>query len=79
METKKFRGRVYVRVPAQDVESGDVIMFTTSRGSYCRFVSRVTKANVMVEQPKGMRPRTKRVDRESITECWRRRTKMEVS
>jgi hypothetical protein len=34
----------------------------------------VTKMNVNVEQPKGFKPRTKRVARKAIVACWRRRS-----
>lgn len=66
-----MRGRLYHQIPVTDVGAGDVIMYTDT-GFYTRFVKSVSKKTVIVEQPKGMRPPTKRVSREVIKECWRR-------
>ena len=69
-QTRKFRSRIHNQVPTAEVQPGDVIVFTDG-GSYTRSVDSVTKANVWVKQPKGMKPKTKMVERENIKECWR--------
>ena len=73
-ETKKFRGRIHTKVSTSEVQPNDVIMFNDG-GFYCRFVKSVAKKTVTVSQPKGMKPKTKRVNREDIKECWRWRKK----
>ncbi len=57
-------------MPLDEVAAGDVVMYTDT-GYYTRFVKRVSPKTVVVEQPKGMRPPTKRIDRKDIKECWR--------
>lgn len=73
--TKKFRGRIHQQVPIDEVTAGDIIMFVDVR-SYTRSVKSVAKKTVMVHQPKGLKPRAKRVDRESIKEVWRKKVKL---
>lgn len=76
--TRKFRSRIYVEVPVQEVRPGDVVVFVDI-GMYTRFVESVTRHNVMVEQPKGFKPPTWRVSRKKLKECWRWHKKMEAS
>lgn len=68
--TKKFRNRIYHQTPTAEVMPGDVIMYVDG-GTYTRFVKSVATKSVMIEQPKGLKPKTKRIDRKSIKRCWR--------
>ncbi len=74
--TKKFRGRIHNKIPTEDVKPGDIVMYNAG-GGYCRSVASVAMKTVMVDQPKGMKPRTKRINREDIKEVWRWRGKTE--
>ena len=76
MEEKKFSGRIYLSVPTKQVRAGDIIEWTNT-GRHTSIVDSVTAANVMVKQPKGFKPKTKRVPRKNVTKCWRRRTSIE--
>ncbi len=68
--TKKLRNRIYHRVPNGDVQAGDAVVFLAG-GTYTRFVVSVTSTNVVVDQPLGFKPKTKRISRDAIQEVWR--------
>ena len=70
---KKMRGRWYHKVDNDFVTAGDIIIYNDD-GLYTRVVKSVSKKTVMVDQPEGLKPKTKRVDREDIRECWRKRS-----
>lgn len=70
METKKFGNRIYVRVDVNDVQPDDVVFFQ-DQGLHTRFCVSVAKKVILVDQPKGFKPKTKRVPRKNIKEVWR--------
>ena len=65
-----MRGRLYRKVAATDVIIGDVVIYEDG-GTYTRIVKSVSKKTIMIEQPTGLTPKTKRVGRQNIKECWR--------
>lgn len=77
METRKFRGRVYILVSAHEAKAGDVIDYL-DEGLRTRRVSSSRKGGVTVEEitfggvvVEGRR----RVPTDAILRCWRRRTR----
>jgi hypothetical protein len=75
--TLKLRNRIYHPVPIDDVQAGDAVVYVDAGRRHTRFATSVTKTNVVVDQPKGFKPKTKRVHRSDIKEVWRwhKRTK----
>lgn len=69
--TLKLRNRIYHPVQIADVRAGDVVVYVDAGRRYTRFVARVTAINIVVEQPKGFKPKTKRVFRSDVKEVWR--------
>lgn len=76
METRKFRGRVYFPVPVEEVDSDDFI-FYIENGFRCNCVEKVTGKNIIIRNHQGLLPRTKRVHKKLVKECWRWHKKME--
>lgn len=70
MKEIKIKGRIHQSVPINEVKPGDIITYCdTCRRT--RTVVSVSPQTVVVDQPKGLRPLTKRISRKKITECWR--------
>lgn len=59
-----------MKVDRNDIQADDVVFFQDG-GFHSRYVVSVSKKSIMVDQPKGFKPKTKRVSRENITEVWR--------
>lgn len=75
--TLKLRNRIYHPVPIADVQAGDAVVYVDDGRRHTRFVARATATHLLVEQPKGFKPKTKRVYRIDVKEVWRwhKRTK----
>lgn len=69
-EVRKFGARIFVKISPDAIQEDDIVFYKTHI-VHCRTVVGITKASVIVDQPKGYKPGTKRIKRADVQSAWR--------